>query len=75
MNKKSDESIFSFLIDDQIITSAEEISNHINNFFTNVAEEKVLPSQKKHLSYLGVEKSNTIFLSPTLPEDIEDLVR
>ena len=27
------------------------------------------------MSYLGPENNNTIFLSPTLSEDIEDLIR
>ena len=39
MNKKSDESISSLLIDHRIIISAKEIFNHLNNFFTNVAEK------------------------------------
>ena len=34
-----------------------------------------MPSKKKtHLSYLGHENSNIIFLSPTLPQDTEDLI-
>ena len=34
-----------------------------------------MPSQKKtYLSYLGRENNNTVFLSPTLPEDTEDRV-
>ena len=39
MNKKSDESISSLLIDHRIIISAKEIFNRLNNFFTNVAEK------------------------------------
>ena len=37
MKKKSDESIFSLLLDGQIITSVKEISNYLNNFFASVA--------------------------------------
>ena len=76
MNEKSDESISGLIIDDQI--SAKNISNHFNNFLTNVAEKinKNFVSLKKtqHLSYLSLENSNTILLSLTLPEDIEDLI-
>ena len=46
--------------------------------FTSVAKkinENIVKSKKTHLSYLGPENSNTIFLSPTLPEDIEDLIK
>ena len=77
MKKKSDESISSLLIDGQIIASAIEIPNYFNNFFTSVAvkiNKNIVKSKKTHLSYLGHENSNTIFLSPTLPEDIEDLI-
>ena len=77
MKKKSDESISSLLIDGQIIASAIEIPNYFNNFFTSVAvkiNKNIVKSKKTHLSYLGHENSNTIFLSPTLPDDIEDLI-
>ena len=77
MKKKSGESISSLPIDDQIITSAKEISNYFNNFLTSVAvkiNKNIVKSKKTHLSYLGHENSNTIFLSPTLSEDIEDLI-
>ena len=49
MEKNSEESISSFLIDDQI-TSDKEISNHFNNFFTNFAEkinQNIVKSKKK----------------------------
>ena len=36
-DKKSDESIPSLLIDNQLITSVKQISNHFNNFFTSIA--------------------------------------
>ena len=76
--KKSDESISSLLIDNQLITSAKQFSNHFkNNFFTTIAEKKnrnIVKAKKTHLSYLGPETKNTIFLSPTVPEDAEDLI-
>ena len=78
MKKKSDDSISSLLIDSQIISSAKEISNYFNNFFTSVAvriNKNIVKSTKKtFLSYLGHENKNTIFLSPTLPKDIENLI-
>ena len=76
MKKESDETISSFLIDGEIISSAKKISSYFNNFFASVAEKinkNIVKSKKTHLSYLGPENNNTIFLSPTLPEDIEDL--
>ena len=77
MKKKSEESISSLLIDGQIIKSAKEISNHFNNFFKTVAKKinkNIVKPKQTHLSYLGPENNNTIFLSPTSPEDIEDLI-
>ena len=65
MKTKSEKSISSLLIDDQIIASANDISNYFNNFFTSVAVEinkNIVKSKKKHLSYRGHENSNTIFL-------------
>ena len=49
MKKKSDESVSSLLIDGEIITSAKELSNYFNNFFTSVAEKiniKIAKSKK-----------------------------
>ena len=67
MRKKSEESISSLQIYGQIITSAQQISNYFNNFFTSVAvkinKNTVKSKKKKHLSYLGHENSNTIFFS------------
>ena len=77
MKKKCDESISNLLIDGQIITSAKEISNHFNNFFTSVAkkiDKNMVKPKQTHLSYLGPENNNTIFLSPTLLEDTEDII-
>ena len=39
MKKESEESISSLLINGEIISSAKEISNYFNNFFTSVAEK------------------------------------
>ena len=83
MKRKSDESISSLLIDGQIITSAKEISNYFNNFFTtvtvkinrnrNIVKLKKKKTQKNTL-ILAHENDNTIFLSPALPEDTDNLI-
>ena len=78
MKKGSDESISSLLIDGEIISSAKEISNYFNNYFTSIAEKinkNIVRSKKTHLSYLGPENNNTIFLSSTLREDIEGVIK
>ena len=77
MKNKYDESISSLLIDNQLITSAKQISDYLNNIFTSITEKinrNIVKTKKTHLSYLGRENKNTIFLSPTVPEDLEDLI-
>ena len=77
MKNISNKFISSFLIDNKLITSANQISNHFNSYFTGIAEknkQKHCPSKKTHLSYLDTKKNNIIFLSPTVLEDIKDLV-
>ena len=77
MKKESGKSISSLLIDGRIIPSAKEMSNYFNNFFKSVIKKinKNIIKSKKHLCYLGPENYNTILLSPTLPEDIEGLIK
>ena len=66
MKNKFDESISSLLIDNQLITSAKQISDYLNNVFTSITEKinrNIVKAKKTHLSYLGRENKNTIFLS------------
>ena len=75
--KKSDESISSLISYNQLITSAKQTYNHFNNFYTSVTEKinrNIVKAEKTHLSYLGSEIGNTIFLSPAVTEDVEDLI-
>ena len=39
MKNKFDESISSLLIDNQLITSAKQISDYLNNVFTSITEK------------------------------------
>ena len=64
MKNKSDKSISSLLIDNQLITNAKQISNHFNHFFTSI-DGKI---------NRNLENNNIIFLCPTVPEDKEDLI-
>ena len=73
IKNKSDESISSILIDNQLTTSGKQISNHFHNFFTSTAEKinrNIDKAKKTHFSYLGPETKNIIFLSPTVPDDV-----
>ena len=70
MKTKSEESISRLLIDGQIIASAKVIYTYLNNFFTSVA----VKINKNIVNTKNIENSNTIFLSPTIPEETEDLI-
>ena len=64
MKIKSEKSISSLLIDDQIIASANEISNCFNNFFTSVAVEinkNIVKSKKKNTYPTVTMKTVTLF--------------
>ena len=77
MKNKSDESVSSLLIDKQLITSARQISNHFNNFFTSIAEiinKNIAKAKKTHLLHCGQENKNTILLSPAIHEDVQYLI-
>ena len=54
MKSKSDQSISSLLIDNQLITSAKPISNHFNSFFTSIAEKinRNIVKAKKNSSFI-----------------------
>ena len=77
IKNKSDESFSSLLIDNQLITSAKQISNHFNNFFTSIAEKinkNIAKAKKTHLLHCGQENKNTILLSPAIHEDVQYLI-
>ena len=64
MKTKSEKSISSLLIDDQIIASANDISNYFNNFFTRVAVEinkNNVKTKKKNTYPTVAMKTVTLF--------------
>ena len=59
------------------ITDDLTISNHFNNFFTSFAKKscyKILKTPKSFYSYLKNSNEKTFFLSPTIKEDVEDIL-
>ena len=74
MENKSNESISSLLSDNQLI-NVVQFSNHFDYFWKKSIAEKInrhCRSKKTHFSYLGPENNKTIFLFPTVSEDIEN---
>ena len=77
VKNSNDVSINSLLIGETITPNAKLIDNHFNTFFTSVAaklNEKIVTAKKPFSHYLGQTTDETIFLSPTTPEDIESLI-
>ena len=77
MKNKSIDSISNLPTGNWLITIAKQVFNYFNNFFTSIPEknkQRHCQSKKPYLSYHDPENNNTIFLSPTGPEDIEDLI-
>ena len=69
--------INNLLIGETITTNAKLIANHFNTFFTSVAaklNEKILKAKKLFSHYLGQITDETIFLSPTTPEQVASLI-
>ena len=76
MKSKSDESVSSLLIDNQSITSDKQMSNHFNNYFTSIAENINIKMVKKTqlIFHILALKTKTVFISPTIPDNAEDLI-
>ena len=73
----------SFVIDGKVVVERREISNEFNKFFANVAKKlnaKTCSStlnvkqDTDFLEFLGNRVQKSIFLSPTSPEELEDIV-
>ena len=53
------------------------IANQFNNFFTSTASklvEKILTSKKSFYIFLGRNKGNAFFMSPTSTKEAEDII-
>ena len=64
-------------IDNETITDDLTISNHFFNFFTSVPKNlvnKIPKTPKSFDSYLKIQTKALFFLSPTIKEDVGDIV-
>ena len=53
------------------------IANQFNDFFTSTASklvEKILTSKKSFYIFLGRNKENAFFMSPTSTKEVEDII-
>ena len=58
----------------QIFANVLYLSNSNPVYIAEKINRNIVKAKKTHLSYLGHENNNTIFLSSTVPKDIEDLI-
>ena len=74
----------SFVIDGKLVVDRREISNEFNKFFVSVAKNlnaktcsSTLNGNQQHneyLNFLGNRVQKSIFLSPTSPKELEEIV-
>ena len=65
------------LINNQVNTNPEQVAEHFNEFFTNIAskiDSKIVPSNTTYQNYLNNPHENSFFLSPTTKNEIQDFL-
>ena len=63
---------------DSRVTDPVEMANHFNYYFVNVGsniDKKIPRTKKSPLDYLKKRISNSLFLSPATPEEIETIIQ
>ena len=67
----------SFKINNKITNDSQTISNHFNDYFTNVASElvKKLPiTSHNHKKYLPLATSNLLYINPASPQELKNII-
>jgi exonuclease III len=75
--RKLKHKIDSFLINGKSTTDSQQIADHFNRFFTNIGSEldkKIPKTSTDPISYLKNTVTNTIYLRPTNPEEINKII-
>ena len=76
--KKSNKTINCIKLKDQEVTNPFEVVHSFNQFFCSVVqkiEDKIIHTYIKYQDFLDNSASQTFFLSPTDPEEIELLIK
>ena len=63
---------------DSCVTDPAEMANLFEHYFVNVGsniDKKIPRTKKSPLAYLKKRISNSLFLSPTTPEEIETIIQ
>ena len=67
----------SITINNRDVSNPIEMANEFNNFFTTISRKlksKIRPSNSNFTDYLKNSNSKSFFVSPTTPQEIEDLI-
>ena len=68
----------SISVRNSVLTDPEIVANNFNDFFTSVADtvRASIPNTNHHFSsFLKHRNPNSIFLSPTTPEEVAKIIR
>ena len=66
----------SLTIDSKTVTNSNTFANHFNKYFTSIAVklQKIPKTDKRFHDFLNFHSENSFFLSPTGPEEMQDLI-
>ena len=77
IKSNSKNTVSAIIEDGKCLNDPKDIANSFNKFFSTVAakiEKKIIPSTKKFDEYLTQKNQNSLFLSPTTPDEIKKLI-
>ena len=72
-NKKAKSDIDEILINNEICTDKQKITDSFNNYFINIGPElanSIPPSVGHHLDYMGNPNNNSLYLTPITPTEV-----
>jgi len=75
--KKSNSQIKTITTNEKELTEPVHIANHFNQYLSTVADNLVRKIQKINidpLNYLGPNMKNSLYLYPTSPKEIQNIV-
>ena len=78
INKRNNKTVTCLNIDGVEETDPFVISNHFNTFFSTVAQKiqgKLVKTNKHFSDFLSEPLQSNIFLTPTLPDEIQEIIK
>ena len=74
--KKKSHQINKLLVDGKMFTKPQDIADQFNEYFTHIGPDlaKAFPEKTKYAEYLGPSNEHSIYLIPTIPEEISKIM-